>query len=71
MGILELCHGAHREVPGVADNKRIEIELDDEHHSELVKEAERLGLPVEEVAHRAIAAWLSEMEEDNTYPEGL
>lgn len=47
--------------------RHVQVTLDEERHSELVREAERLGLPVEEVARRALAAWLIEMEEDAVY----
>lgn len=57
-----------QEVVGLSEDRRIELEFDEERHERLMSEAERLGLPAEEIARRALAAWLNEMADDNFYP---
>lgn len=43
---------------------RLEIEIDCGRHSELLDWAKRLGTSPEDLATRAIAEWLAEMNED-------
>lgn len=52
------------------ETMRLEIEIDEGHHCDLCREAERLGLTTEEVARRAIAAWLIDAAEDVTNATG-
>lgn len=52
----------------MAERLIVELELDEQRHCELCCEAERLGLSPAEVARRAVAAWLTDVEDD--YPCG-
>lgn len=52
----------------MAEATRIELEIDEEHQAGLERIAKGLGLSAEEIARRALAAYLTEVEEDNRYP---
>lgn len=52
-------------VKDMAESRLIELELDQEHYDALESEAKRLKTTVEDLAHRAIGVWLSEMEEED------
>lgn len=49
----------------MGDLYKVEFELDEKRHAELLCEAERLGLTASEIARRAVAAWLVEMLDDS------
>lgn len=49
----------------MAEQMKVEFELDEKCHGALCDEAQRLGLSAAEVARRAVAAWLSDMAEDS------
>jgi hypothetical protein len=47
----------------VSKSHRIEVALDDHCYEAVASEAGRLGVPVEQLVERAIAAWINEMAE--------
>lgn len=49
----------------MAESRRIEVELDLDHFVALESEATRLKTTVEELTRRAVASWLSDMEEED------
>lgn len=52
----------------MSDTHRVEIEVDDHCYSALRSEAERLGVDVEDVAQRAVSAWINDMNEGSVSP---
>ena len=51
------------------DCVHIEVDIECGRHSELIEWAKRLHTTPEELAHRAIAAWLDEMADGNRPPD--
>jgi len=45
----------------MGETTRIEVELDQRRYVALSREAQRLGMDVNQVVNRACAAWISEM----------
>lgn len=52
----------------MAQGNRIDLELDERCVQALLAEAQRLGLSPEEVARRAVSAWLGEMIDEQPVP---
>lgn len=57
-------HANYREGSEMDECVRLEVEIECDRHSELLRWAKRLNTTPEELAHRAIASWLAEMDED-------
>jgi hypothetical protein len=57
--VLPVLAGARENEMGKPN--RVEVEFDERCYQDLVGEAERLGVPVEQVVERATAAWLTDV----------
>jgi hypothetical protein len=54
----------------VSDTVRVEVVFDTRCHSELEREAERLGITVSDIVRRAACAWITDVDNDGASATG-